>query len=434
MLGEGARSGDPVPYDPAARASFEARAAAGNAHVLYSKSPGGAIATAARVAALRPRIDRATAGSGVDPALVEGLVFVESGGRPDVIAGGNLAAASGLTQILAQTGQALLGMHIDVPASARLTSQIEQARAAGNAGLEARLTQRRAQVDERFDTDKALRATVRYLKLAQARFGELDLAVASYHMGIGNLLRVLDLYDGGRGVPYAQLYFGTAPDDHPAAYHLLASFADESRLYFWRVLAATQIMRLFRSDRHALEQVDSLQRASDSSAEVLHPPAHTAVYPDPVALAAAYQSRQLFALPVPGDAYGLAYAPSIGSAASQVGAPAALYRGLRPAALELLIVLARRVRTLSASRSTLTVASAVTDERYQRALGVESFETTTGYSFELARTYGSRRQAEALQAVLERLASLNLIAWTRPSRTIVVTVASDAENVLRHGL
>ena len=47
---------------------FEARATAGSAYVLFTKSPGGVIATAARVAAFRPMIDAAANGTGVAPA------------------------------------------------------------------------------------------------------------------------------------------------------------------------------------------------------------------------------------------------------------------------------------------------------------------------------------------------------------------------------
>ena len=106
-------------------ALFVARATAGNARPLYVLSPGGALATARRVAAFRGAIDRAAAGSGVNPSLVEGLVFLESAGRPDVIAGSDPAGAAGLTQILAATGQSLLGMHIDLAASRRLTRRID---------------------------------------------------------------------------------------------------------------------------------------------------------------------------------------------------------------------------------------------------------------------------------------------------------------------
>ena len=120
----GAQGGAIFAYDAGRASDYTARATAGNAHALFAKSPGGALATAARVAAFRPMIDRATAGTGIDPALLEGLVFVESAGRPQVIAGSDPADAAGLTQILAETGQSLLGMHINLARSRALTGQI----------------------------------------------------------------------------------------------------------------------------------------------------------------------------------------------------------------------------------------------------------------------------------------------------------------------
>ena len=75
-IGRPAKAGDPVAYVPARESDFVARALAGSDHVLFVKSPGGALATAARVAAFRPLIDRAAAGTGIDPSLVEALVFV----------------------------------------------------------------------------------------------------------------------------------------------------------------------------------------------------------------------------------------------------------------------------------------------------------------------------------------------------------------------
>ena len=64
--------------------------------------------------------------SGFDADLVEAIVFLESGGRPDVIAGDDPVAASGLTQILAETGQNFLGMDVDLEESRRLTAQNRQ--------------------------------------------------------------------------------------------------------------------------------------------------------------------------------------------------------------------------------------------------------------------------------------------------------------------
>jgi len=427
----GAGAGNPFAYVPAREADFVARAVSGEAHPLFVKSPGGALATAARVAALRPMIERATAGSGIDPNLLEALVFVESAGRPEIIAGSDPADAAGLTQILAQTGQSLLGMHIDLKQSRRLTAAIDAVAAGTRSGLLAPLLARRAAIDDRFNPAKELAATVRYLQLAEHQFGRQDLAIESYHMGIGNLHQVLADYDSGRAVPYAQLYFDTAPDRHGAAYALLSGFGDDSSLYYWRVLGAAAIMRLYRADRSALARLDSLQSASDSNAEVLHPPDRTQTFSDPGALAAAYQSRTLVPLPSNAAQLGLEFDPTLGSQARSVGATAALYRGLRPVALRLLIALAARVRSLSGGAEPLRIYSAVSDQRYQRLAGGDFTAATNGYSFQISRRYWSRAQADALQAMLDRLQALNLIAWAREPTVIDVTVASDASSWVR---
>jgi hypothetical protein len=427
----GAGAGDPFVYRAAQESDYVSRAVTGNAQPLFTKSPGGAVATAERVAALRPLVDRVTAGTGIDPSLLEGLVFVESAGLPQVIAGNDPADAAGLTQILAQTGQSLLGMHINLARSRRLTAQINAVQAGFQGPSLTKLYAQRAAIDDRFNPTRELEATVRYLRLAEAQFGRQDLAFESYHMGIGNLHQVLTDYDGGRAVPYPQLYFDTAPDRHAAAYSLLAGFGDDSSLYYWRLLGAEQIMHLYRTDRAALIRLVGLEDETDSDAPVLHPPNVTQTFSDPSALAAAYQRRALVPLPTNLAALGLVPSPGMGSHARAVGAPAGLYRGLRPVALRTLIVMAARVRSLSGGANPLRIASTVSDAQYQRASGQQFAAATNGYSFQLERRYVSHAQAEALQAVLDRLQSLNLIAWAREPTVIDVTVASDAARWLR---
>jgi hypothetical protein len=410
---------------------FVARATVGNAHVLFTKSPGGVIATAARVAAFRPLIDRVTAGTGIDPNLLEGLVFVESAGLPEVIAGDDLADAAGLTQILAQTGQSLLKMHIDLSASRRLTAAIDRAAVGVSRRRYEALLARRAAIDERFDPAKELAATVRYLRYAESQLHREDLAFVSYHMGIGNLERVLGDYNGGRPVPYAQLYFDTGPTRHRSAYDLLAGLGDDSSLYYWRVLEAAQIMHLYRSDPEALRRLATLQSDTSSTASVLHPPGSPRPFSTPGALASAYRGRTLVPLPSNARALGLAINPQIGAQAGRVGATASVYRGLRPVALRLLIALAASVRSLSGGAAPLHVFSAVSDQEYERHTGEAFRAAANGYSFQIERRYVNGAQAGAFQAMLDRLQSLNLIAWTREPAVIDVTVASDAGSWLR---
>src|SRR3954465_422690 len=227
---------DPLAYDGTREAEFEARATAGLTPVLVEKSPGGVVATARRVARLRPLIDRAAVSAPVDADTLEALVFLESAGRPCAQAG-KLEGAAGLTQILAQTATGLLGMHVDL----RKARKAKSARAL-----------RRA--DDRFVPSKALAGTVRYLRFASERLERTDLAIASYHMGVGNLQRALSLY-GASDIPYAQLYFDSTPLNHASAWRLLYGLGDGSSTYLWRILAAKRLMRLYRTDRPALDAV-----------------------------------------------------------------------------------------------------------------------------------------------------------------------------------
>ncbi len=121
---------DVLAYDVSKDEELERSAAFGLSQPLYAKSPGGVTATARRTDSYRPLVEDAVADTGFDADLVEAIVFLESGGRPDVIAGDDPAGASGLTQILAETAQNFLGMDVDLDASRRLTAENHGRRAA----------------------------------------------------------------------------------------------------------------------------------------------------------------------------------------------------------------------------------------------------------------------------------------------------------------
>ncbi len=433
--GSGKPFKDPFSYTVDRRAEFEARAAAGNAHVLYAFSPGGAEATAARVARLRPAIAKAAQAADVSPSMLEALVFLESAGRPDALTAFGTEGAAGLTQIVAETATNLLGMKVDVARSRKLTKRIAETQRQAVAD---RLGRERRAVDERFDPLKALAATGRYLKLAEDRFHSEELAFVSYHMGIGNLESVLSAYAGGdipeEPLRYAQVYFDSSPVSHPDAYRKLYALGDDSSNYLWKVRAARDIMRLYRSDPAELAKAAAAQTAKNSAEEVLHPAATTPAYATPQQLKAAYDAGDITALPVDVTVTGLRIDPKMGELARKVGAKPSLYRGLRPEALAMAIYIGAQVRAASGDASSaLTVTSSVRDQRYQRELVKTNSQATrnfslhtTGWTFDVLRRYRSPKQALAFQAVLDRLRSLNLIAWVREPAAIHITVAADA--------
>jgi hypothetical protein len=362
---------DPFAWTPERSDDFVRRAAQGTSHVLYTRSPGGAALSAERVARFRAPVERAAQAAGVSPDLLEALVFLESAGRPDARAPGGLESAAGLTQILAETGQNLLGMRIDVARSESYTRRLERARSPRR---RAALARARARVDQRFDPEQALAGTARYLKLARERFGREDLAFVSYHMGIGNLESVLRAFGGGPR-SYAELYFDSTPTRHAAAYQRLASFGDDSSNYFWKLGAAREIMRLARADPEELARVAALQTADRSARTLL--------------LDGAPQGDLR---PVPADS-ALRTAPGV---------------RLRPEALSVALYVGAQVRAISGAPALRVTRAA-----------------DGGWTFRVARRYASRAQALAFQYVLDRLQVLNAIAWTRTERTIHVTAAQE---------
>jgi len=405
-----------IAYTPADRADRERRAAAGLAQVLFAKSPGGAVATAARVAKLRPLVDRAAHGCVVPAGTLEAIVFLESAGEPAARASNDLRGAVGLTQILAQTGAGLLGMRVDSAASAAITRRLRRTRDPRTRRI---LLARRARVDERFDPAKALAGTCRYLRFAKSRLGgREDLAVQSYHMGVGNLQRALKAYGQGP-VPYAQLYFDSSPLRHAAAWSVIGPLGDDSSTYYWRILAAARIMRDFRADRGGLEAEQRLRAAVPSAERVLHPPPSTPRFAD----AGALETSALVLLD------GKVLGQNAGRLSNELlGAPAG-ERALRPAAAQALKTLLSAVAATAPGAGPLTITAATRSVAGERklglAFGIEAAPSmhTTGYAFDISRAYRSRAQAQALQFWLDRLTALNLIAWARLPATIHVAAA-----------
>ena len=426
---------DPLTYTEGREAEFAAAAARGHAHAIYAKSPGGARASAERVAQFRSLVEVAAETADIEPDMLEALVLLESAGRPDAAADPRFEGAVGLTQILAETGRSLLDMKVD-PAGARgIGRSLRRAERKGDSALVERLRARRRAIDERFDPPKALAATARYLVIAREELGRADLAVQSYHMGIGNLQNALRDY-GEDDISYARLYFDSTPTNHATAYRRLAALGDDSATYLWRLMAAREIMRLYRSEPDELDRVSQLHNAKNSAEEVLHPQAETEQFATPGDLRAAYDDGRIVALPR-ADLLGrgIAIDRGMGELAGRLKRSRTTYRGLRKPALDLLAYIGAGVKSISGD-APLVVTSTVRDKRYQRELLRRNREATpnyslhtTGWSFDVLRTYASREQALAFEFMLERLQSHNLIAWVREPAAIHVTVSREADRL-----
>jgi Transglycosylase SLT domain len=439
---------DPLAFDPAFAKDLERRAAAGYAHPLYTLTQGGAAAGADRTSEWRDEIEAAAQGTGFDPDVVEAIVFLESSGRPNVYALGDVENATGLTQIVASTGQSMLAMKIDVAKSRSLTKRIDKLDARGRTRSADKLRAKRRKVDERFDPEKALAATMRYLDTARNTFGRTDLAIVSYHMGLGNLEEAIRDYADDSSTPvrdivardkisYAKLFFDTSPLRDPDAYATLTDLSDDSKTYYWRILAAQRIMRDYREDPGALSRIQDLQDNKGSAEEVLHPADSTQRFEEPADIEKASGDGDLVALPARGTRkLGWIVDPQMGQLAKKLKKKPALYRRLRPEAASLLIYLGQSVKAIDPRAQPLRVTSTVRDQRYQNLLLQRNPEATsafslhtTGYAFDILRKYGSKKTGAAFEFMLDRLQALNLIAWVREPAAIHVTVSSDAKRL-----
>ncbi|MDQ2675537.1 MAG: transglycosylase SLT domain-containing protein, partial [Actinomycetota bacterium] len=351
-------SGDPLGWSRETADELAERATLGTSHVVYAKSPGGVIATAERTAKWRPEILRAAKPAGVDPDTLEAMVFLESAGRSQVMADGTPNSASGLTQIIPSTATDLLGMQVDLARSVALTRQIQKAADKGKAGLVSRLAAERKEADERFNPRLALEGAARYLRIASDRFGSDELAVVSYHMGIGNLENVIAAYAGEaqtgssaatvaqEDIDYSRLYFDSSPQNHEEAYELLAGFGDDSSLYLWRVRASEGILAEWRKDPEGLERQAILATEMATLEETYHPEDETLVFETGEDVTAATEEGDL--VRVPSDrSFGFKLAGQAGELADELDVDPATYRVLRPEALAALTYLAGKVRAVS---------------------------------------------------------------------------------------
>ena len=251
-------------------------------------------------------------------------------------------------------------MRIDLAASRRLTRRYRRELRRGRPAAAARALAARRRVDERFVPARALAATVRYLQIARESLGRDDLAIVAYHMGIGNLSRAMAAYGDDDEPSYARLYFDSGPLRHAAAWDILDSLGDDSATYYWRVLAAREIMRLHREDPEELGRLALAHTAKASAEEVLHPARRYREVRRARRHRPGAREGGLVALPAPAR-LGMRPDRRLGELAPRLRQPRALYLAMRPQAVSVAAYFGRTVREISGRREPLVLTSAVRD-------------------------------------------------------------------------
>ena len=432
---------DPLAYTPQREAGFVAAAARGNAHVLYAKSPGGARASAERTARCRPLVEAAAATAGIDADTLEGIVLLESAGRPDARRR-PAARGRGRADADPRRDRARPARHAGRPAGRAADRALAAARAGrGDGALVARL--RRAAGASTSASTRPRRSPRRRATcvIAKKALHRDDLAVVSYHMGIGNLQTALRDY-GDDDVSYARLYFDSTPLRHAAAYRQLAALGDDSATYLWRVAAAREIMRLYRSDP---AQLDRVSRAADR--EELRRGGPAPGRRDDAVRDAGAAARRLRRRARSSRCRGRAARrarprdrPRDGRARRRASASRrTTYRGLRAPALALLAYLGAQVKRISGQH-----AARRDEQRARRALPARCCSTTQPRGDRELLAAHDRldvRHPAQLRARARRrwrssscssgCSRYDLIAWVREPAAIHVTVSAAAAKLSR---
>jgi hypothetical protein len=237
----------PYPGNPGEEERFAAAVQA-QEYILYARTPDPE-AAARKTVALRPLIEKAVQGTDIPPDVVSGIVFLESGGDPLI---GLPTKAAGVGQFIRKVAK---GYHLRVDPPGRVLRLLKLAHQ-GNAAALAKLRL----VDQRYNPEVALPASAQYLQDHFKRLGgEMDIAVAAYHMGQGNLEHVVKEYCHGnaaspwRGsigktvrenhLTWTKILEEVSPGSHPKTYRALSRLKDSSWSYWYRVSCAQSLLR-----------------------------------------------------------------------------------------------------------------------------------------------------------------------------------------------
>ena len=166
-------------------------------------------------------------------------------------------------------------------------------------------------------------------------------------MGIGNLQGVLRLYGDDDAVLRPRLLRLDARPATPTCQRRLASFGDDSSNYLWKLHAAREIMRLYRTDRGAARAPagapdgEELGRGGAAPARL-----DARASPTPTRCARRRTTATIRAFPDDPAVTGLARDARHGRARRAGRRRAGLYRGLRPEALAMALYIGAQTRAL----------------------------------------------------------------------------------------
>jgi hypothetical protein len=207
-------------------------------------------------------IQSAARENSLDPMLLAGMIFIESYGDPLAKSPTGPAGIAQMTKSSAKEMGLSTSRRVQVG-----TRAVKKARYVGTGKNRRRIVETKLQpvyktIDERYDPERAIRAMARRVRNRRTWLGgNVDFAVAEYHMGAGRMSKLLSAYFDrtinvgdvtatmrSTDLSYPELFWTNTPYHRPAVHKALEDLndVDYSPTYYFRVRQAMRLLEVYR--------------------------------------------------------------------------------------------------------------------------------------------------------------------------------------------
>jgi hypothetical protein len=218
-------------------------------------------------------IETAARAHELDPMILAGMIFIESYGDPMAKSPTGPAGIAQMTKGSARELGLSTGKKVRVGSKA-----VKKTRWVGKGKNRRKVVTTVQQpvyktIDERYVPERAIWAMARRVSNRRSWLGgNVDFAIAEYHMGAGRMAKLLSAYFGRTirvsDVPaqmrdvdlsYPELFWTNTPYYRPAVYQALDDLnrVDYSPTYYFRVRQAMRLLEVYRNSRDAYAELAS---------------------------------------------------------------------------------------------------------------------------------------------------------------------------------
>jgi hypothetical protein len=236
-----------------------------------------AVTGAERIEKYSPIFEEASRQSGLPSSLIKAIGYLESFGDP--LATSYAGCCRGIMQVSNATA---IDMGLRMVYATKYRIVTERRASKNKKGKTVYTTVKRKvpyQVlveDERLVPEKAIPKAANYLARLSQEYGGTDWAIFAYHCGVGcvgNMRNITQRAKGMEPFTVARMFFGNSPSYNKELYEEIRRQMerDWSPTYWFRVMRAEQLLKMYREDRDTFLELASYYRyAADPSTRPQH--------------------------------------------------------------------------------------------------------------------------------------------------------------------